>query len=362
MKKKGFKGKIWTEKGFKETSLLIENGKIGIGGEIAVEHVDYIIPPFADAHIHGGWGLSFQKGEFEELEKKLIQNGVFFAIPTLMNDSLENLEKISNIFEKYKKSNPDSIFPFLRVEGPFISYGKAGAQDLSFSVKPTHENIKDFLSIENIKLFTFAPEIENSEILVNEALKKGKIPSIGHSDGTYADFLKAYNLGVRHFTHFPNALSALHHREFGMIGAGFLYDDLQLEVIGDFVHSSPEFLKLVRKFKKDTISLISDLIPQHATDNKTFDNTKIVKEQRKITNEKGVILGGDTLVSEQIKLLFKSGWTIEELVIMGCVNNRKFFNYKIPSLKTGEKASFIILNDKLEIKEIYYNGEKICSP
>jgi N-acetylglucosamine-6-phosphate deacetylase len=359
--KKGLKGKTWINGGFKEKVLFIEKDKIIFDKTGEFEKVGYIIPPFADGHIHGGWGYSFQKGDFEVLERKLIENGIFFAIPTLMNDTLENLKIISNKFQKYKERKPESIFPFLRVEGPFISKEKSGAQNVFISVEPTKENIDKFIDIENIKMFTFAPEIENAEYLVKESIKKGKIPSIGHSKGSFSDFKKVKNLGVKHFTHFPNALSGLHHREIGLVGAALYYDDLYIEIIGDMIHSSEKFLKLVYKIKKGSFSIVSDLIPPHKSNQKESDGKKIIRSGRKITDERGILLGGDTLLPEQFRLLFNIGFSLDDLISMGCINNRKFFDFEEPSLDKGSKASFIVLNDDMQIKYIFYKGKEICS-
>ncbi len=268
---------------------------------------------FADPHIHGGWGYSFQKAEFAPLEEKLRSLGIVFAIPTLMNDSLKNLGKIGEAFLKYKDKNPDSIFSFLRVEGPFISPEKAGAQSREYILTPTEEKIREFLSLPAIEMFTFAPEVEGAELLVKMALEMGKIPSIGHSNATFKDVLKAYQMGVRHFTHFPNAMRGLHHREIGAVGAGFLLKDVHLEVIGDFIHSSPEFLKLLLLAKGPVFSLVSDMIPQGPS-------------PRPIRNQEGVLLGGGMPVPQQIENLKILRLKDEDLKRVCLTNALSFFN------------------------------------
>ncbi len=348
MSEVSFKGKIFRGESFEEGIISIENRRISERKKGKVEKVSYIIPPFIEAHIHGGWGYDFQKGEFEELERELLKRGNDLAIPTLMNDSLENLKKISEIFTQYRKKRPNTIFPFLRVEGPFISEEKRGAQEKTSILKPTIKNIEKFLSIEAIKSFTFAPELENSDYLVKKALNMGKIPSIGHSNAKISDFKRVYALGVRHTTHFPNAMSPLHHREIGLTGAGFYYD-LELEVIADEVHSSKEFLKLLYKIKGNSFSLISDLIPQAFTNG----------EEKIIKDENGTLLGGATLVSEQIKLLKELSFSIEDIIKMASINNRKFFNLPIPYLREGEDASFLILDEDLNLEKVFFRGEKV---
>jgi len=68
-------------------------------------------------------------------------------------------------------------------------------------------------------------------------------------------------------THYPNAMSGLHHREIGLVGAGLLKDDLVLEVIADGIHKSLDFLRLLLHIKGPTFGLASDMIPPAFADN-----------------------------------------------------------------------------------------------
>ncbi len=349
MREISFKGLIFRKDHFDKGFIRIKGDKI-ISEESSGDfvEVDYIIPQFIEAHIHGGWNYNFQKGDFEELENILIKKGFDIVIPTLMNDSLDNLIKIAEKFRKYREKNPESIFPFLRVEGPFISEEKRGAQEIGSILKPTLENIEKFLKIEEIKTFTFAPEIPNSEILIKEALEKGKIPSFGHSNAGFKDFERIYKMGVCHMTHFPNAMSPLHHREIGLTGAGFLFD-LDIEIIADSVHTSLDFLKLFYKIKGSKFSIVSDLIPLAYPENK----------QKKLVDKKGMLIGGATLISEQIKILKKTGIKVDEIIKIATINSRKFFKFPIPELREGEEASFLILDKKLNVKRIIHKGKEI---
>ncbi len=353
------RGNIWREGKFIEGEIHIEEGRIKLIAKTEVSGKKYIIPSFSDPHIHGGWGYSFQNGDFLELEKKLRELGVLFAIPTLMNTSIKKLREISELFERYRGKKPDTIFPFLRVEGPFISKEKKGFQDENFVLEPTDKNVREFLSISHLKLFTFAPEIKGSDRLVDLALRAGKIPSIGHSNGKFKDVQRAYNSGVRHFTHFPNAIRGLHHREIGVAGAGLLLNDVHLEVIGDMIHCSKEFLKLLLKVRGPEFSLASDLIPSAFSELKEWNGKKLIRRGERIETEEGILAGGSSPVSRQAALLFEGGFSPRVIVKIACLNARKFFSGKEPSVNEGKEASFLVLNKKFEVTSIYYRGKKI---
>jgi len=344
---------------FVPSEFFCDGGKIRAGKRGKVIKASYIIPPFSEPHIHGGWGFSFQKGEFDVLEKKLCSEGIFFAVPTLINNDIDELKRIAEIFKNYKRKNTNSIFPFLRVEGPFISREKKGSQKECFILEPDERNIQKFLSIDEIKIFTFAPEIIGVEIFVDKALSKGKIPSIGHSDAGYEDFLKFYRKGVRHMTHFPNAMSGLHPREIGLLGAGLLKDGLQLEVIADEIHSSFDFLSLLLKIKGHGFSITSDMIPPACSDSSDFEGQKIIKKGRRITTEEGILAGGSTLVPEQVKLLHGRGVKAEDLVFLACLNAKQYFGFPLPSIEEGKNATFLLLDDEMGVEAVYASGERI---
>jgi N-acetylglucosamine-6-phosphate deacetylase len=356
---KSFAGKIWKDGNFVPTEFYIQDGRIREGGKKDQIKAAYITPPFSDPHIHGGWGISFQDGEFEQLENKLKSKGIFFAIPTLDNNDIEELRHTATLFRDYKARTPNSIFPFLRVEGPFISLEKRGFQRKDCILKASLNNIDALLNIKEIKLFTFAPEIAGAETLVRKAIHLGKIPSIGHSKASFQNFLKFYKLGIRHLTHYPNAMSGFHHRDIGLTGAGLFIDDLQLEIIADGIHSSFDFISLVLKTKGPVFSIISDMIPPSYSEQDRFDGRRIIKNGKKMTTKDGTIAGGSTSVPEQAEWLYHKGVKPENIVRLACLNTLHVFGIPSPSISNGNEATFLVLDDSMKVKDIYYKGKKI---
>ncbi len=317
---------------------------------------DYVIPPYIDPHIHGGWGWDVQKGHFAPLEKKLRSQGIFCAVPTLDNNSFDSLFQSGTEFMDYRRSSPDTIFPFLRIEGPFISSYKKGFQNSRWIRNITAEARERLFAVPGLGMFTFAPELERSGELVKHAFEQGIIPSIGHSHAGFKEFMHVYGLGVKHFTHYPNAMSGMHHRDIGLTGAGLYLDDLQLEVIGDGVHNSREFLELLKQNRGDAFALTSDLIPPAFSKLDHFDGRRLAVHGARITTADGTLAGGTVPVSQQVPLLFNWGWTPESLVRMACENARKYMNLPVPSLEAGQPADFLILDRSLELTAVYRKG------
>jgi len=352
-----FSGLIWRNNRLQRGTIHLEEGRIKPGCRGRLVKVPYILPPFADLHLHGGWGASFRDGDFGHLETKLKKSGVFLAIPTFSAADLSHIRQVALSFQEYVSQRKESIFPFLRMEGPFISEGKKGAQDEKFIQKIEPRRVDDFLSIPQIKIFTFAPEIDGSSELVKRALALDKIPSVGHSQATLKDFDRVHQLGVRHITHYPNALSPLHHREMGLVGAGLLYDDLHLEVIGDGIHTSFEFLELLLKVKGPTFSLISDLIPPAYAPPGADFGQKYNIQGKKIMSQGGFLMGGGTSVPEQVVQLKKKDWPVEVLIKVASENARLFLNYSPGNIVEGRQANFLLCGENLEVWAVFEKGQ-----
>jgi len=354
-----FSGAIWKDGGFVDGELHVRDGRIREGRKGPVTPAAYITPPLCDPHIHGGWGLSFREKDFLRMEHKLRCSGVGCAVPTLDNDSLARWERVSDVFLDYREKHPDTIFPFLRVEGPFISPRRRGFQDEKYIFAAEAGRIERFLSIEAVKMFTFAPEAPGSERLVREAMEGGRIPSVGHSDAGHAEFLPFHRMGVRHMTHFPNAMRGLHHRDVGLLGSGLLLEDMHLEIIADGIHNCREFLSLVFRWAHERVSLTSDMIsPAHAHVTE-LEGRSVDRRGRSITMRDGTLAGGGTGVAEQMPLLASWGHSPKKITGMAVENARRFIGFKPPELKPGERADFLLYDEDLKVRAVYFNGVRI---
>ena len=71
------------------------------------------------------------------------------------------------------------------------------------------------------------------------------MPLLLPGSATAAEVTAAREAGLAHLTHFGNAMTGLHHREIGVVGAGLLDAALKLEVIADGIHLCPDMLRLI---------------------------------------------------------------------------------------------------------------------
>ncbi len=356
-------GAVFTQRGLIEAEFEVEGGRIkwrGKGGQPVEAFL--VIPPFADTHIHGGWGFYFDSPDsYLQLEDRLARKGILFALPTLMNSSWEELTLLVGAFQQYRQEGR-GLFPFLRIEGPFINPEKAGFQKKELMKVPDEEEVRRLVELAPyLKVFTFAPELKNSSLLVAEAIRAGMIPSAGHSNATFHQFLEVYRLGVRHMTHLANAMRGLHHREVGLVGAGLLLEDVFVEIIGDGVHTSYEFIELVARMKgKDMVALVSDAIPPAGLERAVFDGRQVELKGGVYRTAEGTIAGGAKMVDQQFRELCRGKVLPLELAVRwACVNPVRFFTGKEPVLKDGQEATFVMLDEELNLKGVFLKGRPL---
>jgi N-acetylglucosamine-6-phosphate deacetylase len=86
---------------------------------------------------------------------------------------------------------------------------------------------------------------------------------MAHTDAIYEEALEAFENGYTLLTHFYSAMSGVTRknafRYAGVIEAGYLHDELDVEIIADGVHLPAPLLKLIYKIKgPEHIALITD--------------------------------------------------------------------------------------------------------
>lgn len=263
----------------------------------------YLMPGFIDVHTHGALTYDFcdsdEKAIFEIAKAKL-QEGVTTFFPTTLTVSHEELLVAANNARKYVEAgSPYSKVPGIHLEGPFINVKCCGAQNPKFVRVPSTKELKDIAKVFPVRQISFAVEVEGGAKFAKDCVKMGIVPSCGHTGAKLKDLMPAYKNGLRHMTHFCNQMTPLHHREIGMVGAGFLIEDLNTEVICDRIHLCDDMLKLVfTRRNLAHVQMITDSLRcSHCKDGYAFSmgGLEVKLEHGEARLVKGGNLAGSTL-------------------------------------------------------------------
>ena len=145
----------------------------------------------------------------------------------------------------------------VHAEGPFINPSKKGAQAEENILKPNADFILENDDI--ISYVTLAPEMDENHSCIKKLVAESDVLiSMGHTGAKFEEAMQAVKDGVSHATHLFNAMSALAHRNPGVVGAALSSDKVSVEVIADTFHINPGLYSIVAKLKGDKMVLITD--------------------------------------------------------------------------------------------------------
>ena len=244
-----FEGFILTPSGFVEGRIGSDAaGRIDVLVGAAVDEARVrtgraaiALPGFIDLHVHGGAGRDIMEGGDAALQVSRLHaaHGTTALLATTMTAPQEDLDAAFAALAPLCNRPAQGAARVLGVhlEGPYISAAKLGAQP-AFVRAANMAEIRRLHALAPIRLLTLAPEVSNNQALIADLVAMGMRVQLGHTTGSYEQGVAALRCGATGFTHLFNAMSALQHREPGMVGAALAHAEYA-EIIPDLVHVHP---------------------------------------------------------------------------------------------------------------------------
>ncbi len=341
----------------RQTAKMIAKQVIELGEQCAV------LPGFIDLHIHGANGKDVMDSSIEALNtisESLTQEGVTSFLATTMTASTAEIEKAvvnANTFLQQAKKNKGAQLLGVHLEGPFISLNRVGAQREDQVISPNVDLIKRWQTAADniIKLVTLAPELKNSLAFIRFLREQHIVPSIGHTDATYEQTVKAIEAGCLHVTHLFNAMRGIHQREPGPAVAALLSPQVTAELIADGIHLHPAMIELAIKLKGlEKIILVSDAMRAKCLCDGVYDlggQTVHVKDKAARLAD-GTLAGSTLTIIQAVKYLLQNvNCSLRDLVKFTSVNPAKLLNLfdRKGSLAANKEADIVVLNHQHEV-------------
>lgn len=332
---------------------------------------NYTAPGLVDIHNHGCRESWF----FEDPQKAsayFIKHGVTTVLPTFYHsmtkeDMIEGAAKI----REESKTGVGRIMDGLYMEGPFMNLAGSFQNQIKWHGDICEEDYVDL--IENfgdmVRVWAIDPKRNNIESFM--AYAKEHTPQAvfahGHSIADFEEISALKHFGVKLRTHITDAGQA-RGRAQGTPGAGgdqfCLYDpDIYAELICDEtgIHVPPGLIKMIVRTKGvERICLISD-------------HTTAGEEIHKNNEERGIWYGPDlnydddgllagslmTLENGVRNMMVHTGYGLCHAIRMATLNPARVLGIddKVGSLAKGKKANIIIIDDAVNIKKVFLEGE-----
>ncbi len=332
---------------------------------------NYIIPGLIDSHIHGIGGFGTEDNSPDSIlgmSERLADFGVTRFLPTIYTDSEENMmDGVKAIVEAMGKEK-GAIIHGVNLEGPFISAKRIGAQNPSGRKDVDLDLFHRFLEVGkgHITCMTVAPELKHMRQLALEARKHNVVLLAGHTDATYENIIEGMQCGILHSTHFFNAMSRLHHRNPGTVGAIMIQNNMKAEIICDGVHVHPELVKLLIRDKPlDNIVMVTDsLKPTKQRMGKLYANgvsASINDEGAFVSKDnKDLFLGSALTMLKGLRNMTEWGIPLQDSVQMASSNPARIYSMdKVGSIIPEYKADLTVLDEKLQLKALFIGGKLV---
>ena len=217
-----------------------------------------VVPGFVDMHVHGGGGASFD-GTAESaavVAATHLAHGTTSMLASLVTDTYDALAQAVG---ELSLLVADGLLAGVHLEGPWLSPRQAGAHRPGLLAEPEPAALDALLSAGDgtVRMVTLAPELSGGIEAVRLLAAAGVVPAVGHTDAPYDVVRDAIDAGASVGTHLFNAMSGLHHREPGAVGA-LLEAPVDAEVVADGVHLHPAVLRTVFAAKPGRCVLVTD--------------------------------------------------------------------------------------------------------
>ena len=188
---------------------------------------------------------------------------------------------------------------------------------------------------------------------------------MGHTGATYEDVKRAIAAGASNATHTYNAMKGVHHREVGTVGATFLFDEINAEIICDGIHVSAPAIQLLYKNKPhNKFTLITDAMrAKHMPDGMyELGGQPVIVKNNEARLENGTLAGSVLKMNLAVKNVMKFlNLPLEEVVKYATINPARnlHIDNEVGSIKVGKRANLVVVDENLNVIMTIRDGKVI---
>jgi len=354
-------GQVLTPEGLRSGKLVFDSRIEGFTPGKAPER--FVLPGFIDLHVHGGAGADAMEGEaaVRRLARFHARHGTTALLATTVTAPHDDLKKALIGIEAVRLDRAPGEARVLgaHLEGPWISPDRLGAQP-PYARPPEQGEVECLLEAARVRVVTLAPELEGALDLVRLLASRDVRPQIGHTAGGFEDARAALEAGATGFTHFYNAMTGLHHRAPGVVGAGLLLARFA-ELIADGLHVAPEAARLLFKNVPGSYVVTDAVAAAGMPDGRyPLGRYRVEKRADGVYLEDGTLAGSTLTMDRALLNLVSWGDSLEEAsarlsklpaAYLGLTDRG--------AIAPGKFADLVVLSQDLEIEEVYVEGERI---
>ncbi len=362
----------------------IKDGKIADIKKIKtlnnVSDTIYIGPGLIDNQVNGYMGYSFVDiGRELTIEgiKTLTEGfwkvGVTTYLPTITtNDHKIFLKNFKLLAQAKEDPETRGSIAGFHLEGPYISPvdGYRGAHPLIHVRKPDWNEFMELYNAsgKNILQVSLAPEIEGSMEFISKCEDLGIAVGLAHHNASVAQITEAIDKGADISTHLGNGIVNYIHRWNNPLWPQLADDRLNISMICDGFHLTPEQIRVYYKTKgRDKIVITSDMSPFGGLTpgfylNAIGDTLELKKEGVVVYPAQNSLSGSASPLSKMVGVVMEvTGCDLATAIQMSSSNPARLYGLvDRGELKPGLRADLILFSLKegnMNILQTIVEGE-----
>ncbi len=333
----------------------------------------WVTPGLIDIHTYGCLGVALTAPERVATELPALARHVarFGVTRFLVSPMIGDRAFITRMLAMLAAVLPDvraGALPLgIHLEGPWLDPAQHGAFPLEFLHAPTLSEAREYLDAAGgwLRVVTLAPNLPNAREVAHFLHENGVRVSLGHTNTDYACASEALASGdYALVTHVYNAMSGLHHRNPGVLGAVFSSDRIYGMLICDGIHTHPAAAQILfRALGTDRVILVTDASPGGGMTEGSFtmlnQTATIVDGTARLPD--GTLAGSILTLNQAVQNAQKFAClSMSEAVQMASVNPARVLGlWDMGSLNAGADADSVVMDQDGNVSLTMVAGETV---
>lgn len=367
-------GWIFADGRFVRGGFSVENGRFAHVLEDVpgpAEDLDgaLVIPGLVDIHVHGCAGADFSDGDYAGLVRMaryLARRGVTSFAPASMTLPYDALDKAFHAAARLRREGlaDGARLMGIQMEGPFLSREKRGSQNPAYLRLPDWDRfLRLYDAAEGLlRIVDVAPELPGAVEFTRRASEKCRV-SVAHTAAGYDQAAAVFDAGATHLTHLFNAMSGIHHRHPGPIGAASERENVTAELICDGTHVHPSAVRMAFRLFPGRICLISDALRccGMADGSYSLGGQEILLSGGVARLTGGAIAGSAADLYQCMRRAVSFGIPREQAVWAATALPARVIGRESETgaIADGRAADFVICGGELEPEAVYLGGKRL---
>ena len=353
----------------------VKDGRFGavLPEKIPADAVDLhgatVIPGLIDVHSHGNSGADFSDGDYAGLVRMaryLARRGVTSFAPASMTLPYDALDKAFHAAARLRREGlaDGARLMGIQMEGPFLSREKRGSQNPAYLRLPDWDRfLRLYDAAEGLlRIVDVAPELPGAVEFTRRASEKCRV-SVAHTAAGYDQAAAVFDAGATHLTHLFNAMSGIHHRHPGPIGAASERENVTAELICDGIHVHPSAVRMAFRLFPGRICLISDALRccGMADGSYSLGGQEILLSGGVARLTGGAIAGSAADLYQCMRRAVSFGIPREQAVWAATALPARVIGRESETgaIADGRAADFVICGGELEPEAVYLGGKRL---